>query len=231
MTYTYAPASPAELRTMAGARVLHIADITKDIPASDRKARVESPLMDESYGYVAGLAARTAITLCEEYLPRVSRAVALDVLAAVGKALSFKGKREHLPAELLADAIADADAMAIRSLFDAARDAKAADEAESAARKAERDAQALADAATDAADAATPAPTPAPAPAPVESAPVESARVETVTVAVESDYYAEWVSIMVAAFEAGRDLPVTPEDYAMFRDLLLALHVVEPSNA
>ena len=49
--------------------------------------------------------------------------------------------------------------------------------------------------------------------------------------AVESDYYAEWVSIMVAAFEAGRDLPVTPEDYAMFRDLLLALHVVEPSNA
>ena len=224
MTYTYAPASPAELRTMAGARVLHIADITKDIPASDRKARVESPLMDESYGYVAGLAARTAITLCEEHLPRVSRAVALDVLAAVGKALSFKGKREHLPAELLADAIADGDAMAIRSLFDAARDAKAADEAESAARKAERDAQALADAATDAADAATPAPAPAPAPA-------ESARVETVTVAVESDYYAEWVSIMVAAFEAGRDLPVTPEDYAMFRDLLLALHVVEPSNA
>ena len=231
MTYTYAPASPAELRTMAGARVLHIADVTKDIPASDRKARVESPLMDESYGYVAGLAARTAIALCEEYLPRVSRAVALDVLAAVGKALSFKGKREHLPAELLADAIADGDAMAIRSLFDAARDAKAADEAESAARKAERDAQALADAATDAADAATPAPAPAPAPAPVESAPVESARVETVTVAVESDYYAEWVSIMVAAFEAGRDLPVTPEDYAMFRDLLLALHVVEPSNA
>lgn len=225
MTYTYAPASPAELRTMAGARVLHIADITKDIPASDRKARVESPLMDESYGYVAGLAARTAITLCEEYLPRVSRAVALDVLAAVGKALSFKGKREHLPAELLADAIADGDAMAIRSLFDAARDAKAADEAESAARKAERDAQALADAATDAADAATPAPDAA------TPAPVESARVETVTVAVESDYYAEWVSIMVAAFEAGRDLPVTPEDYAMFRDLLLALHVVEPSNA
>ena len=226
MTYTYAPASPAELRTMAGARVLHIADITKDIPASDRKARVESPLMDESYGYVAGLAARTAITLCEEHLPRVSRAVALDVLAAVGKALSFKGKREHLPAELLADAIADGDAMAIRSLFDAARDAKAADEAESAARKAERDAQALADAATDAADAATPAPAPAPAPAPVESAPVE-----TVTVAVESDPYADALADAVSGLERLRNLPVTPDDYAMLRDMLLTLHVLEPSNA
>ena len=225
MTYTYAPASPAELRTMAGARVLHIADITKDIPASDRKARVESPLMDESYGYVAGLAARTAIALCEEYLPRVSRAVALDVLAAVGKALSFKGKREHLPAELLADAIADGDAMAIRSLFDAARDAKAADEAESAARKAERDAQALADAATDAADAATPAPAPAPAPVPVESA-----QVEAVTVAIESDPYADALADAVSGLERLRNLPVTPDDYAMLRDMLLTLHVLEPSN-